>query len=76
DTALAEIRRGRKTSHWIWGIFPQLAGLGRSAIAKNYAIRDLAEGCDYLCKPVPRPLRRNLRRRQSQSCLRRGRFIA
>ncbi len=46
DTALAEIRRGRKTSHWIWYIFPQLAGLGRSAMAEKYAIRDLAEACD------------------------------
>ncbi len=35
DTALAEIRRGRKTSHWIWYIFPQLAGLGRSSMLKS-----------------------------------------
>ena len=48
DTALAEMRRGRKTSHWIWYIFPQLAGLGCSAMAEKYAIRDLAEACDYL----------------------------
>ena len=48
ETALAEIRRGRKRSHWIWYIFPQLAGLGRSAMAEKYAIRDLAEACDYL----------------------------
>ena len=41
DTALAEIRRGRKTSHWIWYIFPQLAGLGHSATAERYGIRDL-----------------------------------
>jgi len=54
DTALAEIRRGRKTSHWIWYIFPQLAGLGRSAMAENYAIRDLAEACDYLRDPLLR----------------------
>jgi len=52
DTALAEIRRGRKTSHWIWYIFPQLAGLGRSAMAGKYAIRDLAEACDYLRDPL------------------------
>ncbi len=54
DTALAEIRRGRKTSHWIWYIFPQLAGLGRSAMAEKYAIRDLAEACDYLRDPLLR----------------------
>ena len=54
ETALAEIRRGRKTSHWIWYIFPQVAGLGRSAMAEKYAIRDLAEACDYLRDPVLR----------------------
>ena len=54
DTALAEIRRGRKTTHWIWYIFPQLAGLGRSAMAERYAIRDLAEACDYLRDPLLR----------------------
>lgn len=48
DTALPEIRRGRKTSHWIWYIFPQLAGLGRSTMAERYAIRDLAEACGNL----------------------------
>ncbi len=53
-TALAEIRRGRKTSHWIWYIFPQLAGLGRSAMAERYAIRDLTEACDYLRDPLLR----------------------
>ncbi|MBA3881298.1 MAG: DUF1810 family protein [Chthoniobacterales bacterium] len=54
DTALAEIRRGRKTSHWMWYIFPQLSGLGRSAMAEKYAIRDLAEACDYLRDPLLR----------------------
>jgi uncharacterized protein (DUF1810 family) len=54
DTALAEIRRGRKTSHWIWYIFPQLAGLGRSPMARTYAIRDLDEACDYLRDPLLR----------------------
>ena len=47
-TALAEIRRGRKTSHWIWYILPQLGGLGHSPMAQKYGIRDLAEACDYL----------------------------
>ena len=54
DTALAEIRQGRKTSHWIWYIFPQLEGLGRSPTARAYAIRDLAEACDYLRDPLLR----------------------
>ena len=54
DTALAEIRRGRKTSHWIWYIFPQIEGLGRSSTARTYAIRDLAEACDYLRDPLLR----------------------
>lgn len=54
ETALAEIRRGRKTSHWIWYIFPQLEGLGRSSTARAYAIRDLAEACEYLRDPLLR----------------------
>ena len=54
DIALAEIRRGRKTSHWIWFIFPQLAGLGRSSTARTYALRDLAEACEYLRDPILR----------------------
>ena len=48
EDALAEMRRGRKTSHWIWYIFPQIAGLGRSSTAQFYALRDLDEACDYL----------------------------
>jgi uncharacterized protein (DUF1810 family) len=54
DMALAEIRRGRKTSHWIWYIFPQLAGLGHSFMAKRYAVRDLAEASAYLRDPLLR----------------------
>ncbi len=54
DIALAEIRRGRKTSHWIWYIFPQIEGLGRSSTARAYAIRDLAEACEYLRDPLLR----------------------
>jgi uncharacterized protein (DUF1810 family) len=54
DTALAEIRRGRKTTHWIWYIFPQIEGLGRSSNARAYAIRDLAEACAYLRDPLLR----------------------
>ena len=50
--ALAELRAGRKTSHWMWYIFPQLAALGRSGTAKHYGIRDLAEARAYLADPV------------------------
>lgn len=53
-TALAEIRRGRKTSHWIWYIFPQLAGLGHSPMATRFAIRDLDEASNYLRDPLLR----------------------
>jgi uncharacterized protein (DUF1810 family) len=56
DTALSELRAGRKTSHWIWYIFPQLAGLGHSSTARLYALRDFAEALDYLRDPE---LRRN-----------------
>ncbi len=51
-SALEEIRRGRKTSHWIWYIFPQIKDLGRSSIAEYYAIQDLQEAVDYLKDPV------------------------
>ena len=50
--ALAEIRRGAKRSHWMWFIFPQLAGLGRSATAKFFGIRSLDEARNYLAHPV------------------------
>jgi uncharacterized protein (DUF1810 family) len=54
DTALAEMRAGRKNSHWIWYVFPQIDGLGRSATAREYALRDLNEACDYLRDPLLR----------------------
>ena len=50
--ALDEIRRGKKRSHWMWFIFPQLAGLGRSAMAQCYAIADEAEARAYLAHPL------------------------
>ena len=50
--ALAEVRRGRKTSHWIWYIFPQIAGLGQSSTARYYSIRDLEEAREYYAHPV------------------------
>jgi uncharacterized protein (DUF1810 family) len=43
DTVLAELRAGRKSSHWIWCIFPQIAGLGRSSTAQQFAISSLNE---------------------------------
>ena len=52
DQALAELRRGRKVSHWMWFVFPQLAGLGRSAMAQTYAIGSVAEAQAYLEHPV------------------------
>lgn len=53
--ALAEIRSCRKRSHWMWFIFPQLDGLGSSAMARQYAIRSLNEAWAYLEHPVLGP---------------------
>jgi uncharacterized protein (DUF1810 family) len=50
--AVAELRTGRKVSHWMWFIFPQIAGLGQSAMAKTYAITAQAEAEAYLAHPV------------------------
>ena len=52
STALAELRAGEKRSHWMWFIFPQIAGLGSSEMARHYAIRDLAEARAYLDHPL------------------------
>ena len=49
---LAELRDGRKRSHWMWFVFPQLIGLGRSATASYFAIRDREEAREYLAHPV------------------------
>lgn len=53
-TALAEIRAGRKRSHWIWYIFPQIQGLGFSSTSQYYAIENLDEARAYLADPVLR----------------------
>jgi uncharacterized protein (DUF1810 family) len=53
--ALAELQAGRKTSHWVWFIFPQVAGLGFSAMAQRYAISGVAEARAYLGHPVLGP---------------------
>ena len=55
DDALREIRSGRKRTHWIWYIFPQLDGLGYSPTAQYYGIRDLEQAKDYMAHPVLGP---------------------
>lgn len=55
ETALREIQNGRKQSHWMWFIFPQLRGLGHSATSVHFGIRDRAEAQDYLNHPVLGP---------------------
>ena len=52
DQALAELEAGRKESHWMWFIFPQIAGLGRSGTARFYAIASRAEAAAYLSHPL------------------------
>jgi uncharacterized protein (DUF1810 family) len=51
-TALAELRAGRKRTHWMWFMFPQIAGLGHSEMSRRYAIADPAEARAYLADPV------------------------
>ncbi len=53
--ALSELRAGRKESHWMWFVFPQIAGLGRSSMARTYAISSLGEAEAYLEHPVLGP---------------------
>jgi uncharacterized protein (DUF1810 family) len=55
DRALAELRAGRKTSHWMWFVFPQIAGLGQSEMSRRYAIASLEEARAYLEHPVLGP---------------------
>ena len=52
DSVAAELTAGKKRTHWMWFIFPQLAGLGRSAMAQKYAIANLAEAQAYLNQPM------------------------
>jgi uncharacterized protein (DUF1810 family) len=52
DQALAEIRSGRKQTHWMWFVFPQLAGLGSSPMARTYAMQNLDEAREYLKHPL------------------------
>jgi uncharacterized protein (DUF1810 family) len=55
EDALREIRRGRKTSHWMWYIFPQVDGLGSSPTSRFYSIKSLAEGAAYVAQPILGP---------------------
>jgi uncharacterized protein (DUF1810 family) len=55
DQALAEIRAGHKESHWMWYVFPQIAGLGSSPTSRRYAIRGRDEAAAYLAHPVLGP---------------------
>jgi uncharacterized protein (DUF1810 family) len=55
DQALRELRAGKKRSHWMWFVFPQLAGLGRSPMAQHYAISGIEEARAYLAHPVLGP---------------------
>ena len=52
ESALAQLRAGRKTGHWMWFVFPQIAGLGMSAMSQRYAIASAAEARAYLDHPV------------------------
>ncbi len=52
DAARSELRNGRKQSHWMWFVFPQIEGLGASEMAQRYAIRSLAEAQAYLAHPT------------------------
>ena len=52
ESAMLELARGKKESHWIWYIFPQIEGLGKSDIAKLYSVKSLEEGRAYLEHPV------------------------
>ncbi|HSU01629.1 MAG TPA: DUF1810 domain-containing protein [Nocardioides sp.] len=55
DRALAELRAGRKTSHWMWFVLPQVAGLGQTPTSRRYAIADLAEARAYVSHDVLGP---------------------
>lgn len=59
-TALAEIREGRKTGHWIWWVFPQMTGLGKSRYSREFSISSLDEATAFLRHPVLGPRRRRI----------------
>ena len=55
ETVLSELRAGRKRSHWMWFIFPQISGLGHSSTAQMFAVSSLAEAAAYLAHPILGP---------------------
>lgn len=55
EGALAEVRQGRKVGHWMWFIFPQIAGLGESRMSQEFAIKSLQEAEEYLAHPILGP---------------------
>jgi uncharacterized protein (DUF1810 family) len=55
ESVVRELRAGRKSSHWMWFVFPQIAGLGYSAMSARYAISGLDEARDYLAHPILGP---------------------
>ena len=55
DQALAELRAGQKRTHWMWFVFPHIAGLGRSGMAQRFALADLDQARAYLAHPVLGP---------------------
>ena len=68
DEVTKELTEGRKQTHWMWFVFPQLEGLGHSSMAQRYAIRDLDQAKRYLAHPLlGRRLRRNVRLVMSHS---------
>ncbi len=52
NQALEEIKKGYKKSHWIWYVFPQMKGLGKSEISKSYGINGREEACEYIANPI------------------------
>ncbi len=61
DIVRAELRAGRKSGHWIWFIFPQIAGLGHSTMAQQFAFTSLDEAKTYLQHPILGPRLKNVR---------------
>jgi len=64
---MSELQNGRKRSHWMWFIFPQVAGLGHSAMARRYALASRDEAVAYLAHPILGPRLRNARRSYATS---------
>lgn len=54
DQAITEIRSGKKTGHWIWYVFPQMKGLGKSGMSQTYAIQDRTHALEYMSHPILR----------------------